>query len=488
MRPKEGYHRLSGGSDWRPSGRQREVLDLLADGRTNPEIAAALSITLDGAKWHVGELLAETGHSDRQVLAEWWRNERAAEQRSAFLALLMAWRTRLLLGVTAVTVLVVVLGVVRWRDGAEGGEGNLAQDVPSLDEGFIAKGPILPFEARFEEFFIELTVESGAGESKVDLINATSGTRLGTVQAGYRPMAVARESAKELLVSSGEQSNGSLVHVLDVYDLAGYSLRPLRRVAMPDRINCTTFCVTMVLSNDERYVYYLARRIAPECGQGGDASVCDIHSVVSLDLGTPGTPSATTELPRGCGVPALSAFGDNGAIASCRGQYPAVGGWTQLISPETGGRLVDLRPSQSSFAFVRPSGDVAIVRFDGTVLVMSADGTQSQARTLPMDLGYGPRMYYLGTLALDDDRLFIVFDDSNVGAHDRKFGFVVFDLATMSVQGYGRVPDADYYLPQGDSIMVLRDQRIETLDLKTGRLEVLRQSVGEGVEILLPGW
>jgi hypothetical protein len=97
-------------------------------------------------------------------------------------------------------------------------------------------------------------------------------------------------------------------------------------------------------------------------------------------------------------------------------------------------------------------------------------------------------MYYLGTLALDDDRLFIVFDDSNVGAHDRKFGFVVFDLATMSVQGYGRVPDADYYLPQGDSIMVLRDQRIETLDLKTGRLEVLRQSVGEGVEILLPGW
>jgi DNA-binding CsgD family transcriptional regulator len=59
--------------DWRPTQRQREVLDALVEGQSNAEIAVRLGITVDGAKWHVGELLAQTGCEDRHALASWWR-------------------------------------------------------------------------------------------------------------------------------------------------------------------------------------------------------------------------------------------------------------------------------------------------------------------------------------------------------------------------------------------------------------------------------
>lgn len=56
---------------WTP--RQREVLDLLVRGRTNPEIATALGISLDGAKWHVSEVITKLGVDSREEAAEYWR-------------------------------------------------------------------------------------------------------------------------------------------------------------------------------------------------------------------------------------------------------------------------------------------------------------------------------------------------------------------------------------------------------------------------------
>lgn len=52
--------------------RQLEVLKLIAGGRTNSEIAAKLGISLDGAKWHVTELLNRIGVSSREELIEAW--------------------------------------------------------------------------------------------------------------------------------------------------------------------------------------------------------------------------------------------------------------------------------------------------------------------------------------------------------------------------------------------------------------------------------
>jgi DNA-binding CsgD family transcriptional regulator len=76
---REGYH-VSRHGRWRPNERQRLVLDALVEGKTNFEIAELLGITLDGAKWHVGEMLSLTGLTDRQALAQWWRQGRNRKQ------------------------------------------------------------------------------------------------------------------------------------------------------------------------------------------------------------------------------------------------------------------------------------------------------------------------------------------------------------------------------------------------------------------------
>ena len=57
--------------EWTP--RQRQVLDLLATGYTNPQISEALGVTLDGAKWHVSEVMSKLGVHSREEAAAYWR-------------------------------------------------------------------------------------------------------------------------------------------------------------------------------------------------------------------------------------------------------------------------------------------------------------------------------------------------------------------------------------------------------------------------------
>lgn len=63
------------------TGRQRQVLELVAQGHTNPEIAEALGISLDGAKWHVSELLGKLDLGSREELAEFWAWQRRPAHR-----------------------------------------------------------------------------------------------------------------------------------------------------------------------------------------------------------------------------------------------------------------------------------------------------------------------------------------------------------------------------------------------------------------------
>ena len=52
--------------------RERDVLERLARGHTNFAIAQDLGITLDGAKWHVGEILSKLGVGSREEAAAYW--------------------------------------------------------------------------------------------------------------------------------------------------------------------------------------------------------------------------------------------------------------------------------------------------------------------------------------------------------------------------------------------------------------------------------
>ena len=51
--------------------REWEVLDLLRERLTNEQIAERLGITLDGAKYHVSEILSKLGVATREEAAAW---------------------------------------------------------------------------------------------------------------------------------------------------------------------------------------------------------------------------------------------------------------------------------------------------------------------------------------------------------------------------------------------------------------------------------
>src|SRR5438093_100831 len=53
------------------TGREREVLSLIRLGLTNEEIAERLGITLDGAKYHVSQILSKLGVATRDEAAAW---------------------------------------------------------------------------------------------------------------------------------------------------------------------------------------------------------------------------------------------------------------------------------------------------------------------------------------------------------------------------------------------------------------------------------
>ncbi|HKS90877.1 MAG TPA: helix-turn-helix transcriptional regulator [Tepidiformaceae bacterium] len=68
------------------TAKQRQVLELVARGRTNFEIAQELGISLDGAKWHLRELFAKLDVDSREEAAEWWRSYNATGARLSRLA------------------------------------------------------------------------------------------------------------------------------------------------------------------------------------------------------------------------------------------------------------------------------------------------------------------------------------------------------------------------------------------------------------------
>jgi len=69
------------------SERQRQILDGLVDGKSNGVLARQLGITIDGVKWHVSEMLWDTGCTDRYQLADWWRRERGPRRHGIFLGI-----------------------------------------------------------------------------------------------------------------------------------------------------------------------------------------------------------------------------------------------------------------------------------------------------------------------------------------------------------------------------------------------------------------
>ncbi|HMO94539.1 MAG TPA: helix-turn-helix transcriptional regulator [Tepidiformaceae bacterium] len=128
--------------------RQREVLALIARGMTNYEIAQELGISLEGAKYHVREVMGRLGVSSREEAAEWYRAERRPSARiAAFvrgLAPFGAWKVAVggaaCVAVAAVGVLAVLAlaGDEAPPPAADSGEPPLCERDSALFEVFEA--------------------------------------------------------------------------------------------------------------------------------------------------------------------------------------------------------------------------------------------------------------------------------------------------------------------------------------------------------------
>jgi DNA-binding CsgD family transcriptional regulator len=127
--------------------REWEVLSLLREGLTNPQIAQRLGVTEGAAKFHVSQILAKLGVESRQEAAGYTAAPRRAWLLLPFLPFAEFWKPaiRRWWGLAAVTVtavttmaLIVLIGVSSVRGG---GEGGAPSTVAALDE---ALGPDVP--------------------------------------------------------------------------------------------------------------------------------------------------------------------------------------------------------------------------------------------------------------------------------------------------------------------------------------------------------
>ncbi len=95
--------------------REWEVLALLREGLSNPGIADRLGISLDGAKYHVGEIISKLGVSSRYEAAQWQPDSESKPKIGLFSTL--RWHARSVavpLAATPILVAVVAVALLTW--------------------------------------------------------------------------------------------------------------------------------------------------------------------------------------------------------------------------------------------------------------------------------------------------------------------------------------------------------------------------------------
>jgi DNA-binding CsgD family transcriptional regulator len=137
--------------EWTP--RQRQVLDLLVRGLTNTQIAQHLGISLDGAKWHVSEIITRLGVDSRDEAAEYWRRHNGLKLRfTRQVSALFGWTALkwgaasvVIGGLAAVTAMVVYVlhesGTDNDRSAADPPAVDTAQTNPTVPSAQVTPAP-----------------------------------------------------------------------------------------------------------------------------------------------------------------------------------------------------------------------------------------------------------------------------------------------------------------------------------------------------------
>ena len=120
--------------------RQEEVMRLLRRGLTNAQIADALGITLDGAKFHVGEIIQKLGASSREEAVELWARRRRISW-PAFSAAAWLRTAGIAAGAAAIIVGVAVWATLLRDSGADVGSSPEGTTGAAAQAGLLACPP-----------------------------------------------------------------------------------------------------------------------------------------------------------------------------------------------------------------------------------------------------------------------------------------------------------------------------------------------------------
>lgn len=206
--------------DWTP--RQKQVLDLLMRGQTNSQIAKALDISLDGAKWHVGEIISRLGVDSREEAADYWRTQNGLPAR-LFRVLRGLWPSATAAkvvsgGVAAGLVAgLAVAVIVAWPGPAENdAPENLAGvpiPSPNLQDNLNGFDPRRALTDGTSGYAYEPALAYLSSGGEVELVDGVTGANPARFLDGCSGLA----SAKQAILTSGLQwsANGGQLNCLN---------------------------------------------------------------------------------------------------------------------------------------------------------------------------------------------------------------------------------------------------------------------------------
>jgi DNA-binding CsgD family transcriptional regulator len=160
------------------SARQREVMALLERGLTNAEIADRLGVTLDGAKYHVREILGKLGAESREEAVAIWREMPSRRSPWARFGGGLAGKFVAAAGLASVAVVTVaVVLVMLSRDEADQAADVPPSPVPTSFTPTVTPAPTpVPDIAECTSLDVTLTLETVPRDADVLVRVSASGT------------------------------------------------------------------------------------------------------------------------------------------------------------------------------------------------------------------------------------------------------------------------------------------------------------------------
>lgn len=420
-------------TDYGWTRRQSEVLQLIAQRKTNPEIADALGLSLAGAKWHVAEILSKLQADSREEAAEYWRHHNGLRPRfgrifrGAATASLVKWAA-----VSAGAVFVSLAGLaallqLNSEDGKSGASAPTTQPTfaATLDAYNVA---LFPYQ----------------DDQKVEVIDSGTGRIIARMPvAGIAPDALQRRTAAELLVTDDRQDAARPGSVLSVYALdGGFTLK--YSAELPKMLRYGLFSHSIALSRNERYLYYIAHGrgqdvVGCQAGGPGSPTQCDVFQIGVFDLRARTLVGFTDALPTGCGAPVLLAAASDAAVSACpsTGDVIVIGSDARIASAETFASEIANHPdagrsrgSMTVFGgFRQAEGGMGVLLESGTYVVRKSGGQIVSGRFLPE----GRAMVRNGLFSQADGTLLVGFRDASVGPMSPLLGSSVFDPNTLTI-------------------------------------------------------